>query len=52
MTGNLCPHCAAGGRTGTQRNNSCYFNPKRMTDGRDWARKFMERKGVACNDND
>ena len=33
-TGNVCPHCAAVGRTAPHKNNSCYFDPKNMTDRR------------------
>ena len=51
LTGNVCPKCAAAGRTAPQKNNSCYFDPKKMTDRREWARKLMDEKGVACNDD-
>ena len=49
--GNVCPHCAAVGRTAPNKNNSYYFDPKNMTDRREWARKLMDELGVAYNDN-
>ena len=52
LMGNVCPHCAAVGRTATHKNNSCYFDAKKMMDKREWVRKLMDKKGVACNDND
>ena len=52
LTGFVCPHCAAVGRTAPHKNNSCYFNPKKMTERREWDRKFMDEKGVACNDDE
>ena len=51
LTGDVCPHCAAVGHTSPHRNNSCYLNTKKMTDRRELARKFMDKKVVACNDN-
>ena len=29
------------------KKNSCYFDPKKMTDRREWARKMMDEKGAA-----
>ena len=52
LTGDMCPQCAAVGRTAPHTNNSCYFDPKKMTDRREWARKLMDKKGVACNDDE
>ena len=49
LTGHMCPHCAVVGRTAPQKNDSCYFDPKKMKDRRGWARKLVDEKGVACN---
>ena len=51
MTGNMCPQCAVVGHTAPQKKNACYFDPRKMKDRREWARKLMEGKGVACNDD-
>ena len=32
LVGNVFPHSAAVGRTDPHKNNSCYFDPKKMTD--------------------
>ena len=42
--GNVCPYCTAVGRTDPHKNNSYYFDPKKMTDRREWARKLMDEK--------
>ena len=34
LTGNMFPHCSAVGRTVQHKNNSCYFDAKRITDRR------------------
>ena len=52
MKGNVCPHCAMVGCTAPHKNNSCYFDPNKMTGRREWARKLMDDKGLACNNND
>ena len=52
LTRNMCPHCAAVGRTAPHKNNSCYFKPKKMTDRREWDHKLMNEKVVACNDDE
>ena len=52
MTGNVCSHCAVVRISDPHKKNACYFDPKKMTDSREWDRKFMEEKGVACKDND
>ena len=52
LTGNMFPHCAAVGRTAPHKNNSCYFDPKKMTDRREWVRKLMDEKVVAYNDGE
>ena len=52
LTGNVCPHCTEVGRTAPHKNNSCYFDQKRMTDRREWACKLMDEKGVACNEDE
>ena len=51
ITGNMCPHCAAIGHSTAHKNNACIFDPKKMTDIREWACKLMDKKGVACKDN-
>ena len=51
LTGNVCPNCAAVGHTAPQKKNSCYLYPKNITGRRDWDRKLMYKKGVACNDD-
>ena len=51
MTGNVCPHCAAVGSLAPHKRGSCYFDPKKMTDRREWDRKLMYKKVVACKDN-
>ena len=52
MTGNVCPHCAVVGRSAPHKNNACYFDPKKMTDRREWDLKLMYKRGVAYNDDD
>ena len=52
LMGNVFPQCAAVGRTAPHKKDSCYFDPKMMTDRREWDRKFMDDKGVTCNDNE
>ena len=51
MTGNVCPHYAVVGHSAPHKKNACYFDPKKMTDRREWDRKLMDKKGVACKDN-
>ena len=51
LMGNVLPHCTEVGRTAPHKKNSCYFEPERTTDRREWARKLMDKKGVACNDD-
>ena len=52
MTGNLFPHCAVVGRSAPHKKNACYFDPKNMTERREWDRKLMDEKGAACKDGD
>ena len=52
LTRNVCRHCTAVGRTAPHKNNSCCFNPKKMTDRKEWAYKLMDKKVVACNDDE
>ena len=52
LMGNVCPHYAAVGRTVLYKKNVCYFEQKKMTDKREWARKLMDEKGVACKDEE
>ena len=51
MTGNVCPHCAAVGRSAPQKNNSCHLDPKKMTDNMEWDHKSMDKRGVARKDD-
>ena len=48
----VCTHCEAVGRTAPHINNACYFDPRNMTDRKDWAWKLMDKKGVACKDDE
>ena len=50
LTGNISPHYAAVGRTAPHKNSSCYFDPKKMADRKEWTQKLIDEKGVACND--
>ena len=52
LLGNLCTYCEAVGRTATHRNNACSFDPRKMTDRKEWDRKLMDEKGVACKDDE
>ena len=52
QTENVCPYCAAVGRTASNKNNYCYFDPKNMTGRRKWDQKLMDEKGVAYNDDE
>ena len=45
-------HCEAFGRTVPHRKQSCYFDPRKMTDRKEWARKLMYEKGVMCKDDE
>ena len=51
LTGKVCPYYTTVGRTDTQKKNACYFDRKNMTDRREWARKLMDEKRVALNDD-
>jgi len=48
----VCPHFTAVGRSAPHRENSCFFDPKKMTDYKDWACKLMDDKGVVYKDNE
>ena len=48
----ICTHCEAIGRTASHKKNSCYFDPRKITDRKDWSRKLMDEKGVACKDDE
>ena len=52
LVGTVCKHCEAVGRTATHRKNACYFDPRKMTDRKEWDRKLMDKKGVACKDDE
>ena len=30
----------------------CFFDPKKMTDRKDWVQELMEKNGVQCKDNE
>ena len=47
MTGNVFPHCAVVGRSAPPKNNTCYFDPNKMMDRKEWACKLMDEKGMA-----
>ena len=49
---NICTHCEAVGRTDPHKKNACYFDPKKMTDRKEWDRKLMDEKGVTCKDSE
>ena len=46
LVGTVCTYSVAVGRTTPHKNNSCYFDPKKMTDIREGSRKLMDEKGV------
>ena len=46
----ICKHCEAVGQKAPYRRNSCYFDPRKNKDRKDWARRLMEEKGVKFND--
>ena len=48
----ICTHCEAVGRTVPHKKNTCYFEPKKMIDQKDWARKIMDENGVPCKDDE
>ena len=48
----VCTHCEAVGRTAPHRKNACYFDPRKSTDRKNWARKLMDEKGVKCKDDE
>ena len=48
----VCTHCEAVGRTVPYSKNACYFNTRKMTDQKEFARKIMDEKGVACKDDE
>ena len=52
LTENAFPQYAVVGCTAPHKKDSCYFDPKKMTDRREWDQKFMDDKGVTCNDNE
>ena len=52
MAVNVCPHCTVVRRSAPHKKNACYFNPNNMTDRMGWARKLMDEKVVACNDDE
>ena len=47
----VCTHCEAVGCTAPHRENARYFNPRKITDQKEWARKLMNEKVVACKDD-
>ena len=52
MVGNVLPKFAAVGHTTPHKKNSCYFDPKNMTERREWSRKLMNEKVMACKDDE
>ena len=51
MTENVYPHCYLVGRLALHKKNTCYFDPRNMTDMRKWDRKLMDKRLVAYKDN-
>ena len=51
LVGTLCTHYKAVGLTAPHRKNACYFDPRKMTDQKEWYQKLMDGKGVACKDD-
>ena len=51
LVGTVCTHFEVVGRTAPHRNNACYFNPRKMTDQKEWDRKLVDEKGVLCKDD-
>ena len=49
---NISPRCAAVGRTELHRRNSCYFDPRKMMDIKDWSRQLMEEKEVKFKEDE
>ena len=49
---NICTHCEAFGRTAPHRKYSSYFDPSKITDQKEWARKRMDENGVVCKDDE
>ena len=47
----ICKHCEAVGRTAPHGKNF-FFEPKKMTERKEWARYLMEKNGVPCKDNE
>ena len=47
----ICKHCEAVGRT-TPHEKKCFFDPKKITDRKEWARDIMEKNGVPCKDDE
>ena len=47
LMGTVCTYCVAVVCTASHKENSCYFDLKKMTDRREWARKMMDEKGAA-----
>ena len=43
----VCTHYEAVDRTASHRKNECYFDPRNITDRKEWAQKLMDKKGVA-----
>ena len=47
----ISKHCEAVGRT-SPHGKKCFFDPKKMTERKDWARELMKKNGVPCKDNE
>ena len=43
-------HFKAVGRT-EPHGKKCFFDPKKMTDRKEWARELMEKNGVPCKED-
>ena len=47
----ICVHYEAVGRT-APHGKTCFFDPQKMTDRKEWARELMEKNGVPCKDDE
>ena len=52
MTENVCTRCAAVRCLDSHKKGSCYFNPKKITERREWDCSLIDKKRVLNKDND
>ena len=48
----VCPNCAAVGRSAPHKKGNFFFDKKKMTNIKEWARKLVDDKSVKCRDNE